>query len=275
MLINDYTLLLQNINSLDSGHRIPFPSVQPGFKEKNKPTAKQQVLSQQIFPPYIDQTPSSHSSDLNKEWSGRSDTEVNATRLFWRCQEHKAKALLSVVTTVAAEEGGSLSTRLLLLCLGTAWGLSCPSALPWIFATPHVFPLKAWTQNNSEHLQNSQPGSALPGAHRAGSSGHGSAASKARRGEHSALLSTIWWHLGHGHTCSHLHLRLLLQGGQELPYPTNCSSCCLPFQFLTTVLQCQSLTWFFRVGGVGKSTSALVNTCLAPASPLFEICSIS
>lgn len=165
---------------------------------------------------------------------------MNVIRVFWRrCQEHKAKAVpRSPIPACPCSlrwqpgEEGSLNTQLLLFCLGTVLvSALCLGPLP----KPHVFSLKAWMQNYTKCFQNSQPGSALPGGDRAAEwQGWNQRPSECSPPKLWENIPCCWAPSGGTlatgtRTATSTWGGLLFQEGQELPYPTNCWSCYLPF----------------------------------------------
>lgn len=222
MLINDYTLPLQNINSLHSGHRAPFSTLQSGFKEKKTHAHLWsnciETWSNLFSYNHLEQTPSSHTSDQQHKWRVKANTEVKAICVFWKRHDSTAQRLgcipwvwpLTVLTTRSRtpECPGSLLRHR----LGTAVHLPQHSALDPCLT--HMAVLKSC--KTMEHGAKSCTSAALLGRMaklpRAGAARQqpfgaqslkSSTALKAT-GEHFMFLSTICWYLGHWHSHSHL-----------------------------------------------------------------------
>lgn len=195
----------------------------------------------------------SHSSDLKQEWSGRSETGVNG---------------MGVPEVSGAQGSGQQQQKgipqhptsiiVLGLCLGTVLSQSSEPRLSH--------------QSLDAEQQRAPPGEPAqpcPGWQSCWGTGldpasQGSERRTFRVVEHHLLVPWPWTH---GQPPP---------PGAPLPRSSLTQLLIFPlFVILTAVLRCQSLTWFFRVAGVGKSVSALINTCLNAASPSFDIYSIS
>lgn len=149
MLINDYTLPLQNINSLHSGHRAPFSTLQSGFKEKKKNNmsiceATASRPDQTYFPTTTLSRlprPTPVISSTNEE--GRPTQKWRQSACFGRgtTVQHKGSAAFPGYGHLWCwpQEAGPLSAQVLtFFCFSTGWGQlsTCPSTLRWTLAWP-------------------------------------------------------------------------------------------------------------------------------------------
>lgn len=216
---------------------------------------------------------------------------MNVIRVFWRrCQEHKAKAVPhSPIPACPCSlrwqpgEGGSLNTQLLLFCLGTAWGLSLSQHSALDLCPSHMFfPLKPGCRITPNASRTASPALHCPGvtellSDRAGTSGHLSAALQSCERtfhvvEHPLVVP---WPRTH-----------VQPPPPEAPLPRR-TGAPLPHQLLILLSSLLIFSYSYNSAAMsepdmvcqggwgGNSVSALVNTCLNPASPLFEIYSIS